>query len=79
MSGTAELVRGFLVENRDWVAPASELADDTPLTAVLDSLAVVNLVLWIEQDLGAELHDGDLEPENFETVARIAALIDSRR
>jgi len=79
LSGTAELVRGFLVENRDWLAPASELTDDTPLSGVLDSLAVVNLVLWIESDLGAELQDGDLEPENFETVARIAALIDSRR
>jgi hypothetical protein len=47
MSETAELARGFLIEIRAWLAPASELTD--------------------------------YAPGNFETVARIAALIDSRR
>jgi acyl carrier protein len=79
MAETASLIRTFLIENGDWLAPAAELTDDTPLSGVLDSVALVNLVLWIEKTLGARLRDDDIEPENFATVASIAALVDSRR
>jgi acyl carrier protein len=79
MTGTASLVRGFLIENGDWLAPAAQLTDETPLSGVLDSVALVNLVLWIEQTLGVELQDADIEPESFSSVASVAALIDSRR
>lgn len=73
-------VRRFLIDNGDWVRPAAELTDDVPLLReVLDSLAIVNLTLWIESDLEVALEDDDLAPANFANVGSIARLIARRR
>jgi acyl carrier protein len=77
---TAGRIRDFLVETGDWQGPREELTDDLPLLRdVLDSLAVMNVVLWIESDLGVAVDDDDLEPANFATIATIAAFIQQRR
>lgn len=45
----------------------------------LDSLALVELVFQLEQQLEIELPLDELDIENFRTVHRIANLIESRR
>ena len=57
------------------------LADDEPLltSGFLDSIAIVKLLSFIEQEFGVEISDTDFEPENFETIASIATLIERLR
>lgn len=45
---------------------------------VINSLFVVQLIQFIENDLGVELNDDDLEIANFASVNRIAAFVQAK-
>lgn len=62
-------------------AAAGELEPDTDLllTGLVDSLGVVRIVNWIEDELEVEVDPIDVTLENFQTVSAMAAYIDSRR
>ena len=47
--------------------------------AGLDSMAIMQLLLQIEDHFGVELDPSDLSRDNFQTVSKIAALIESKR
>lgn len=53
---------------------------DTDLieTGLLDSLALVELLFEIEQRFGVDLALDDLDIENFRTLERLAAVVESR-
>ncbi len=53
------------------------LKNDTPLleTGILDSLSVLRLVLFLEQQFGIVVAPEELIPENFETVEAICAYL----
>ena len=44
-------------------------------TGILDSLALLKLILFIEEHFGIKVQDGDVIPGNFETIERITAFI----
>ena len=56
-------------------------AYDTDLieTGLLDSLALVSVLAELEQELGYELPLDELDIENFRTVDRIAAFVETTR
>jgi acyl carrier protein len=47
-------------------------------TGVLDSLALLRLLLFLEQQFGIKVNDGDVTPSNFETVNRIKTLVEAK-
>jgi acyl carrier protein len=47
-------------------------------SGILDSLGVLEIVTFIEQEYGIAVSDEDLIPENFETIDYIAAFIQSK-
>ncbi len=55
--------------------------DDYPLLekGVLDSMGIIQVVAFLEDEFGIEVDDAELVPENFETIGSIAELIDSKR
>jgi acyl carrier protein len=57
-----------------------ELTDDTPLmtTGILDSLATLKLVTYLEQkfDIAVEAHEADAE--NLNTIEQIVALVSGK-
>jgi acyl carrier protein len=55
------------------------LGSDEPLAGVLDSLAVLGVVGFIEPEFSVELSASDLTDENFETVAAMARLVERLR
>ena len=52
------------------------LGDLDPLAGVLDSLAVLGVVGFIEPEFSVELSASDLTDENFETISSIARLVE---
>lgn len=56
---------------------AKELgADDSLLSSgLLDSLAIVKLLSFVEEEFDVEISDADFDPENFETLSSITKLI----
>lgn len=57
------------------LAVDQELDEQSPLfsTGLLDSVSMMNLILFIEQRSGAEVRPSDVTLDNFDTVARIVA------
>jgi acyl carrier protein len=57
------------------------LADDAPLldSGILDSLSLLRLVVFLEQQFGITLGDADLLPENFASVSTICAYLRARQ
>jgi len=51
------------------VDATNPIAHDTELlmSGIVDSLGVINLVTWIEDQIGAQIDPGDVVIENFET------------
>jgi acyl carrier protein len=58
---------------------APKLSPDSDLTEVVDSTAVMELVVWMEDNYGFQVELDDITPEQFGTVARLAAFIESHR
>jgi acyl carrier protein len=78
---TRERIRTLIVDELRWQGSRDELTDDLALieTHVLDSLDMLRLVSLIEEELGVEVRDEDLVSQNFGSIERIAAFVDSRR
>ncbi len=45
---------------------------------IVDSLGVLEIVTFIEKDLGVQLTDDELVPEHFTSIATIADLVSRR-
>jgi acyl carrier protein len=48
-------------------------------SGILDSLALLRLIVLIEQHFGVIVGDGELVPENFETINRIQAFLEKKK
>lgn len=70
MTRASELLRFVHTELVD---DATEVAldDELLVSGLVDSLGLMRLIAFIDQDLGVEVPYGDIVIENFESVARI--------
>jgi acyl carrier protein len=59
----------------------SELTDTTPLITggVLDSIATLKLVMFIEERYGISLQAHEVDPEHLDTISQITELIRSKK
>jgi acyl carrier protein len=59
----------------------SEVRDDDSLIklGILDSVQILKLTTFLEETFGIEVGDGELVPENFETLATLSKYIESKR
>ncbi|HEY4529452.1 MAG TPA: acyl carrier protein [Luteimonas sp.] len=77
MSTYESRIRAFLDEN---FPPATE-GDVVPAglslleSGVIDSMGVLLLVTWLEQDFGFVVDDDEVVPENLDSIAAIDAFI----
>jgi len=77
---TEDIVRTFIVE-QFYVADASELTVDTSLidSGIVDSMGMLDVILFLETRMGISVRDADTTPENLETIGRISAFVERRR
>jgi acyl carrier protein len=77
---TETIIERFIIDEISAGARTS-IGLDEPLIAsgILDSLALLRLITFIEQQFDLTIGDGDVGPENFDTVRRIAAFLDQRK
>lgn len=74
-------VKSYILEQFLPGEDPDELADDTPLmtTGILDSLATLKLVTYLEEefDIAVEAHEADAE--NLDSLERIVALVSGKK
>ena len=75
----AERIREFIVE-RFPLAKRRTIGNDDSLLdgGVIDSLSVLEIVTFIETDLGVTLADDEMTSENFESISALADLVHAR-
>jgi acyl carrier protein len=70
-------LREYLTKELLYDQDVTILGDDDLLLGpgLLDSVAVLRLVAWIEEEFGVHVLSDDVVPENLETVRRVADLV----
>ena len=77
--GAREALQRF-IEQRFPLAGTKQLGDDTPLldSGIVDSLGILDLVVFIEETFGIVAEDHELVPENFGTLAALTRFVQER-
>ena len=78
-SGVRGLVRGFIVK-RFPVAQERQLGDEDSLldSGAIDSLGILDVVAFLEEEFEFQLDDDELAPEHFDSIASLAKLVESK-
>lgn len=76
---TKNAIRDFLVDTLKFSGGSKVLTDDYPLLekGVVDSLAMLKIVAFIEDEFGVEIDEEELVSDNFSTIETIASLVDA--
>jgi acyl carrier protein len=74
-------IEGFIANVLLRRARGVKVDPEQPLisSGLVDSLALLQLILFVEEEFGVVIRDGDVIVDNFETIRRIGALIAERR
>ncbi|MDH3469667.1 MAG: acyl carrier protein [Gammaproteobacteria bacterium] len=77
---TAELIHGF-IKQRFPLASSKVLTPELSLldSGIVDSLGVLDLVGFIEEQFGIEAQDEDLVPDNFDSIDALTRFVKGRR
>jgi acyl carrier protein len=78
--GMINTIRQFFID-RAWLGDKDGLLESDSLLekGVIDSVAMIELVSFIEQTFSIRIDDEELIPENFDSLTAIGAFITSKR
>ena len=76
-----ERIQKFILENYLFTRDRSALGLDDSLLGrgIVDSTGMLEIIMFIEEQLGVTVKDEDMIPENLDSVNRIAAFVESKR
>ncbi len=77
---TKERVRQF-IETNFYIADKAQLLDDTSLLdkGMVDSTGILEVVAWLESELGVQVDDTEILPENLDSIDRITAYVERKK
>ena len=81
MDETTLKIKQFIVDEFMPDVPVEDLEDDFDLLTggVVDSLGLLKVVAWLEDEFDIGVDDSELGPDSFRTVAAIKAFVDQSR
>ena len=72
-------IRNFIVEKFPLARKRGITFQDNLLeSGILDSLGILDLVAFVEQNFGIVLSDEELVPENFQSIERLTVFVESK-
>ncbi len=76
-----DTIRRFILENYLFTDDVTQLGLDDSLLGrgIVDSTGMLEIILFIEEQLGVKVADTEMVPENLDSVNRIAAFVTSKR
>lgn len=77
---TKEFIRDFITREVLQGARTNSLQDNDQLIelGIIDSMGIITLLSFLEEQFNLQIPAEELVPENFATIATIATLIDRR-
>ena len=79
MATNSDRVRDFIFRNVP-LARKRGLEESDPLleSGILDSMGVLELVNFVEQEFGIQDSDEELVPENFQSIDRVVSFLQNK-
>jgi acyl carrier protein len=76
-----ENIRNFILENYLFTTDTSAIGMDDSLLdrGIVDSTGMLEVIFFIEEQLGVKVRDEEMVPENLDSVNRIASFVLSKR
>ena len=80
-ASTETTIRKFLVDSFGYRGATADLGADVHLLdqGILDSTAVLEIVQSLESDLGIQVADEEMVPENFGSIKRLVTYVESKK
>lgn len=79
MSEISDKIKEFIVTELMFEDSAASLADDTPLLdGVIDSLGLMQMISFIEEEFDVAVEDSEVTATNFRTVSDIERLVQQK-
>ena len=74
-------IRMFILENYLFTSDTSELNLDDSLLGrgIVDSTGMLEIIFFIEEQLGVKVRDEEMIPDNLDSVNKIANFVQSKR
>ena len=74
-------IQMFILENYLFTNDRAALGMDDSLLGrgIVDSTGMLEIIMFIEEQLGVTVQDEEMVPENLDSVSRIAAFVESKR
>jgi len=81
MNDVKEAIRQFILKKYLPGESADNLKDDTPLrtSGILDSLATLGVVSFVEKEFGIQLEAHETDVHSFNRIEDLAALVERKR
>jgi acyl carrier protein len=81
MDNVKEAIRNYILQEYLPGESAANLTDDTPLrtSGILDSMATLNLVTFVEQTFDVTIDAHETGIDQFDRIADIAALVAQKK
>jgi acyl carrier protein len=73
----AKMIRTYIAQNILFSGNGYPYADDASFLneGIIDSMNVLELVMFIEQDFQVTVDDEDIVPDNFDSVSKLAGYV----
>ncbi len=80
MQHIAQEVRQFVIDNFVFETGNGDFSNEDSFfdTGLLDSMGVLTLVEFVREKYGIAIEDNELQPENWDSVNRIATFVQAR-
>ena len=77
MNPSKEKIRSYIAENILFSDNGYPYPDDASFLeeGIVDSMGIMELVMFVEENFGITVDDDDLVPDNFDSVSRLAAYV----
>jgi acyl carrier protein len=74
-------VRAFILENYLFTSDTSAIGLDDSLLGrgIVDSTGMLEIIFFIEEQLGVKVKDEEMIPDNLDSVNKIANFVQSKR
>jgi acyl carrier protein len=74
-------IRSFILENYLFTNDVTHVGLDDSLLGrgIVDSTGMLEIIFFIEEQLGVKVKDEEMVPEHLDSVNRIAAFVESKR
>ena len=74
-------VRGYILDNFLYTRPDFALGEDDALlgSGIIDSMGVMEVIMFLEESFGVTVQDADITEENLGTVRAIAEYVLAHR